>query len=166
MESVRLENSKRKYFLLLLVATAFVVLGVFIIWHAKPGDAWIGWLNIGFFGLGILLFAWQLFDRRPRITIDANGVFDRTLGVGIIPWNEITGAYLASIHDNAFICLELSDPEFWLSKLSRAKRLVVRANKALGFAELNLNLSGVNADADEVLQLVLRMSAQHGGKRM
>ena len=130
--------------------------GIFILKHGNTSDAWIGWMSIVFFGAGIPLFAWQLIDSRPRLVIDNQGILDRTLGVGVIPWPEITGAYLKSIQGNSFICLEVRDPERWLGQLSPVKRAMVSANEALGFTVLNLNLSAVAAEPSQILELILK----------
>lgn len=163
MTTLIIRSSRRKYVLLLIGVVGFVVLGMFIVGHPRPNrpsDVWLGWAMIIFFGSGIPIFIWQLLDNRPRLVIDERGVRDRTLGVGVIPWSEITGAYVQSIHGNDFICLELRTPELWVRKLSRMKRAMVSANRALGFTPLFLNLSGVNARTDEVLELIRKRCAQ------
>ncbi|GBG02800.1 hypothetical protein AZSI13_21270 [Azospira sp. I13] len=159
MPPITLHASRLKYALLLLATLGFVAGGVFILLHGKPGDAWVGWMSILFFGAGILLFGWQLVDARPRLVIDEHGILDRTLGVGVIPWSEITGASLGSVQGTPFICLELRHPERWLEKLSPIKRALVSANQALGFSALNLNLSAVAADPAEVLELIQKTIA-------
>jgi len=110
-----------------------------------------------------VFFAWQLFDNRPRLTIDDLGIDDRTLSVGKIPWPEITDAYRRSIGGNEFICLEVRNPEMWLHKLSSTKRAMVKANRALGFTELSINLSGLAVDAAQVHELILKRVAQRSG---
>ncbi|GGA37572.1 hypothetical protein GCM10010981_28410 [Dyella nitratireducens] len=120
-------------------------------------------MSILFFGAGIPLFLWQLLDARPRLVIDDQGVFDRTLGVGVIPWSEITGAYVRSVNSADFICLELRDPTPWLQRLSPIKRAMVSANEAMGFTALNLNLSGVAADVQQVHELIVKMAASRQG---
>jgi hypothetical protein len=154
-----IKSSRLKYALLLIVAFGFVVVGLLILTRAKASDAWIGWINIVFFGACIPIFAWQLVDSRPRLVIDDQGILDRTLGVGVIPWSEITGAYLRSIHGNNFICLEVRNPERWLEHLSPVKRAMASANKALGFTPLNLNLSAVATDPSQILELILKTIA-------
>ena len=159
MTPIILKSSRLKYVALLIVACGFVAGGVFILLTGKVGAAWIGWMNIAVFGACIPVFVWQIIDSRPRLTIDAKGILDRTLGVGLIPWSEITGAYLRSVQGNYFVCLELRNPEPWLGRLSPIKRALTSANKALGFTALNLNLIGVAVDPVQVLELILKTVA-------
>ena len=159
MTPIVIKASRLKCVLLLVTAIGFVLAGAFIVAHNAGMDAWAGWICILFFGAGIPMFLWQLVDARPRLIIDDRGVFDRMLGVGVIPWSEITGAYVCSIKSADFICLELRDPAPWLQRLSPIKRAMVPANEAMGFTALNLNLTGVSADVRQVHELIVKMAA-------
>src|SRR5206468_1849905 len=95
---------------------------------------------------------------RPRLVIDDFGIYDRTLKIGRIPWAEITGAQVRSVHGNDFVCLAVRDPKIFLHQLSLAQKALVKVNRALGFSELNINLSGVKADTAQIYDLILKMS--------
>lgn len=160
METLVISNSRWRYVLFLFVSVGFVATGVFLVKTADTTfETWAGWPAIIFFGAAIPLFVWQIIDRRPRLTIDDLGINDRTMGVGLIPWSEITDAYVRSIGGNNFICLVVRDPEMWVAKFSAAKRAMIKTNKALGFTELNVNLSGTGAQPQEVHELILKLSA-------
>jgi hypothetical protein len=160
MDTLVITNSRWRYQLLLLVSLCFVGSGVFILRGAKTtAESWTGWIDVLFFGACAAVFVWQLFERRPRLKIDEHGINDRTLGVGLIPWSEITDAYVKSIQSNDFICLTVRDPNRWIGKLSPVGRAMLKANQALGFTELNINLSGTNARTREILELILKLSA-------
>ncbi len=161
MTYIEIKTSRIKYVLLLMITIGFVAGGIFILMNNGP--AWVGWMSIIFFGSGIPLFIWQIADSRPRLIIDDEGVNDRTLGVGKILWKDIGGAYLKSIQNNDFICLQLKNTEKYLGKLSPIKQATASANAKLGFTPLSLNLSGVSANADQVLELVLKMSETSNG---
>jgi hypothetical protein len=122
---------------------------------ATGNQPFVGWLTAGFFGPGTLLLFWQIIDQRPRLVIDSDGVIDRTLGIGRIVWADVEWAYLGSVHGNDFICLVLRDPSVYLQRVSWLRRNLMNANTALGFSELNLNLSGIAVNSEEVLRLVM-----------
>ncbi len=109
-----------------------------------------------FFGLGAAVLLCQTIDLRPRLLFDQDGVLDRTLGVGRILWSDINGAYVLSVHGNDFVCLQVNDPSVYLAKLSPIRRKLVKANLALGFTELNLNLAGLKVDTEEVFRIILQ----------
>lgn len=167
---LRIDGSRSRYALLLAAALAFVVVAVLILLRGTrlaaslPGtsfETFVGWAGVAFFGACALVFARQLFDPRPRIVIDNAGVLDRTLGVGVIPWDEICDAQLRHIGGQPFISLELRDEEPWLARLRPMHRRLAAANRALGFGSLNLNLSATRADPAHVLHLVRRRAAAH-----
>lgn len=156
MTPITIHSSRLKYAALLALALVFVLGGVLMVARGKPDDHWVGWLGIAFFGAGIPIFLRQIVDSRPRLVLDEQGIFDRTLGVGVIPWTEITGATLRAVHFNHFICLEVRDPQRWTSQRSFLKRLFALGNRAMGYSELNINLSAIAADPKKVYELVLK----------
>ncbi|WP_116812342.1 STM3941 family protein [Steroidobacter cummioxidans] len=154
-------SSRLKYILLLIASAGFVAGGVFLVVFENGARDWVGWMSIVFFGAGIPLFARQLFDSKPRVVLDEAGVFDRTLGVGTIPWSDIESCYVKSIHGNNFVCLVLRHPERWVSKLSGTQQTLVKVNEKLGFQPLNINLSGTAVDAALVQDVVLKKSGEY-----
>jgi hypothetical protein len=166
---LRIDGSRSRYALLLAAALAFVVVAALILSPGTrpaaslgtPLETFVGWAGIAFFGACALVLARQLSDPRPRIVIDDAGVFDRTLGVGVIPWDEIGDAQLRYIGGHPFISLQLRNEEAWLVKLRPMHRRLAAANRALGFGALNLNLSATRADPAQVLHLVRRCAAVH-----
>jgi hypothetical protein len=125
------------------------------------GDRWIGWMSIIFFGSGIPLFIKKISESKPRLIINDQGIFDRTLGIGTIPWGEVAGAFVKSIQGNDFICLELRNPQIWSQQLSSIRKAAASANKALGFTEFSLNLSGAAADTTAIHELIIKKVAEH-----
>lgn len=151
------KNSIGKYLLYGLIALIFVAGGIFILSVGKDLKATIiGWSCIIFFGFALLIFLRQIFDTRPRIIIDQTGIFDRTLDIGIIEWQDIENAYLNSILGNDFISLVLRDTEKYLQRISKPKAKLAKYNRTLGFETINLNLSGVNIKSSEVFALVIK----------
>lgn len=155
--------SRWRNVVLLLGSLAFVAGGIFILAmpiskrESRTRQRLVGWSSIIFFGGCALVGAWQIIDSRPRlIIINDEGILDRTLGVGPIPWSDIRGACLRSISGNDFICLDLQDSERYLQKTNAVKRALASANIALGFTPISLNLSGVAADSNDILELILK----------
>lgn len=163
-------SSRWRYLVLLLASLGFVAGGVFILAMPAPkrglhaNKSLAGWSSIIFFGGCALVAAWELVDSRPRLIIDDEGIYDRTLGVGRIPWSDIRNAYLRSIHENDFICLELRDSDDYLQRTNAVKRALASANAALGFTPISLNLSGVAADSNDILELILKKLHELNGE--
>jgi len=139
-----------------MIAGVFILIMEYSGRHRSSRGTMAGWSGIIFFGGCALVAVWQLIDSRPRLIIDEVGIFDRTLGVGVIPWAEIQGAYLRSVSGNDFICLHLRDSDRYLQRTNAVKRALAGANAALGFTPISLNLSGVAADSNDILELILK----------
>ena len=150
-------NSRRRYALLTLGGLAFVTMGIWMI--VTKGNWSLGLVTIFFFGTGVAVGIRQFFDARPRLQITDEGILDRTLGVGLIPWNDITGAYVHSVNQEYFICLYVHDEQAYLSRLSPLKRKLAGANETLGFTALSLNLSGVDLNPEQLLEYIMKQSA-------
>ena len=151
-----IKSSRLLYIILLICTLGFVVGGIFLI--IKGEAVLIGWASIIFFGGGIPLFLWQLMDSRPRLIIDDEGVYDRTLKIGKISWEDVEGGYVKNISGSNFICLELKNEEKYLSQLNSIGKAAVSANVKLGFTPISLNLSGISEDPYEILNLILKLS--------
>ncbi len=155
--------SRWKYGWFLLLALGFVALGIALLYLNKA--TWAAWLTIVFFGGGALIFLRQLTDRRPRLIIDPQGVFDRTLGIGWIVWSDILDLQLFSIQGQPFIGLKLINESDYLARLSPLKRKLIAGNQKFGFPTLSLNLSGLLVKPEQIYEFVARMAAAHQGNR-
>ena len=102
----------------------------------------------------------QLLNRRPRITIDENGIVDRTLRYGLIEWKDIEGAYLLRKPvfglAAAFICLQLRDTKKYTDRLPPWVRRRVARNTRAGATPVSLNLIGLDAEPEEILSAIDR----------
>lgn len=166
MEEFKLYASSWRVFGLLLLCSIFVFLGIFILFHSdNEEDQWIGWLNILFFGLGVIIFFLQLFDRKPWIIINQTGIWGRNTHKEFINWEIIQDAYLTKVHSQKFICL-IIDESFEPSK-NKGKwyKKAVKLNKSLGFQELNINIGQVKIDEKKLLQFIKKMSQIENGER-
>lgn len=157
MQEIKLYNSIGKNLLYLLACSIFVAIGI---WMVSSSDETfefvIGIVGILFFGIGFVVIPFRLFDRRPRIIINDEGIFDRTLDVGTIEWRDIKDAYLQSVHGTEFISLDLRAENKYLQRISKTKAKIASYNKFFGFENINLNLGGVNRPGKEVLEIIKR----------
>lgn len=151
------KNSILKNVFYSLLALIFVACGIMVLYVRQDlFSVIIGWSCISFFGLGTLVFLKRLFDNRPRIVIDQYGIFDRTLGVGIIEWQDIERIYTNSIMGSDFISLVLSDNDKYLRRTNKPLAKLFKFNKILGFETINLNLSGINTNSKEVFDSLVK----------
>lgn len=161
MERTEIKSSPVKLFLLSLLAAAFVALGVFLVFVVAndTDDDWlrvmvVGWASIIFFGFGLIVFLVRLFDRRPRIILDDEGIEDKSLDVGKIIWSDIEAAYPNGVLSSKFISLKVRDADKYLRRTSESKQKLAAYNESLGFETLNLNLVGLQISQKDLLALI------------
>lgn len=150
------EASRTTYSLHLVCALAFVAIGA---WTIGAGAAWVGGLAVLFFGGCAAVFLRQMVRGGPRLTIDGEGLHDRTLGVGVIRWEDVVDARPAEMAGQSFIALTLRDPDAYLARLGVVRRVLARANRSVGFPSLSLNLSGLRAADAEAIATYVRAEA-------
>jgi hypothetical protein len=122
----------------------------------RPGTHFWGWASILFFGLGIPLALRELLRTGPRLIISDAGIEDRTNQLGLIPWAEIASIEVRAIGGQTILALSMHNPESWVSRLPARLRWGLRANRALGFSEINIAISGLTVKPAIVAEHVQR----------
>ncbi len=149
-------NSNLKYGMFLLFSMALLAIGVFTVLDGKK--VLFGWPCIGISLPMIFIFLWAIFDSRPRLILDEDGVIERDLGVGKIFWKDIKGLSVRTAYKNDFVCLYMDEDsnQRYLSNVSSIKRKLLTANVALGWPPLILKLSGIKGSTEEIFQAIVQ----------
>jgi hypothetical protein len=103
-------------------------------------------------------------DGQAPITIDDRGILDRRLRYGLIEWNDIEGAYLRRYTPTGWrtgsgsilLCLQLRDPKKYTDRLPPITRRLVGLNALFGETSVFLNLTGTDAEPEEIVDLIER----------
>jgi hypothetical protein len=156
MAEITLYKSPAKAARIFLLTLPFVLGGFFLIANGKPAsdDKLWGWVCVCFFGLGIPVGLMQLFDRRPQVILNNEGIWDRAAKAGIINWNAIQGAHIITIQRQRFICLELDDA---VAVSLKANKLLAELNKMAGGESVNILVSSLKVDGDKLFTLINSM---------
>ena len=144
-------NAKTNYLGALFIAFLLLASGIYM--YSLGGDR--GWA-IFFIGLGLAMplpIIKALLDKSPRLQLDAHGITDKQLKIGTIAWSDVNAFELKQVHKSTFITLEMDElaNAKYTAHFSPMKRKVIATNKSLGLTLLNLNLNGLNAKPDVVL---------------
>ena len=167
MKEIIIKLSKKKLILLLLAGVGFTTISILFILYPERFLSFIFFSerlirNIGYIGglffgiLSILLFI-KLFDKKPGLIIDKEGVTDNTnsSSVGLIRWSEITGITTKKIASTQFILLQVKNPEEYISKAGRLKKLSLRQNLNSYGTPITLTSVGLNCTFSELERLIL-----------
>ena len=119
-------------------------------------DSYImGWVGTCFFGLGIPIGLFNIFDKRPQIIINENGLWARKSKQDEIKWEQITEAYTSHIYNQQFISI-IPNETFTVKtkQYTWAKKL----SQALGVQQFNITLGQFDIDEDKLCELINSLS--------
>jgi hypothetical protein len=164
-ESITLYSDRRRVLLLLLATLALVIAASFLTRENQLATVVIiGYIGAIFFISASIVLLRMFLDRRPRLILDSNGLFDRTMKTPRIPWNTILSMELRTIRGSSFICLELTDEDQRLEALPPLKRLTALANRSIGVGVFNVNPSALPLTAEEIFTIIAAHVRRYGRK--
>ncbi len=160
MNEIKLYKSPWKAIKVLVICIPFVVIGISMITSSDSDstDRFMGWFGTIFFGLGIPIGLFHLFDKRPQIIINELGIFDRMTLNETINWEFINDVYLAVIPSQKIICLVVNKKYDVSKKMSRWYGNAGKLNKASGLQEVNIVLGQIKIDEERLMEFILAMS--------
>ena len=147
--------------LLVLGAAGFVAAGIFLLGVDDPRRPMMhfwSWVAIVFFGAAALVGIRQFFRTEPVVEIDARGLLWRRWSDERIPWSAFDRAEIGEIRRQRFLSLWLRDPERYRST-SLTGRLA-GANKALGFGDISINVTGTDQKFDALAGAINRYAPE------
>lgn len=156
---------------LFVLSLLFVLVGVFlmVIGQSEEEKSFmliaIGVLSILLFGLCMLYFLMRLFKPRPALVIDREGLTDHSSYVngGRIRWEEIEDIVLYSYMNQHMICIQLKDPEAYVSSQTGLKRWLIRMNKNMASADVSIMKQSVSENLEKVYLILLKHWKQSHG---
>lgn len=89
MKNLVLRKSVFKALKLVLLSSLLLAVGVYLIASGQPSKQVIGWVNAVLFGFTLLAGLAQLFDRRPQLVADENGLYERMSLTEPIEWSAV-----------------------------------------------------------------------------
>ena len=147
---------------------AFLVVAPILI--ATPGHVAVALCLIGmalvdptFFGGGGAPFVPMLFDRRPGLVFDREGLTDRTtgLGVGFVSWAEVTGGLVIRGRSSRSLMVAVSDPRKYWKQGRCDLRLLSGANMLIFGTPICLSSGSLSIGFDEMVAVFNRFHAHY-----
>ena len=140
MEPVRIRSDRRGMLGLFLGSLAFVAASAWSVGTGDPAHVVVGVVGILFFGFGVVMSGTQLVFNPVVLQIDEEGYVDRSslATPGRVFWSEVGVVSIGSVGSQRFLEITASDPEALLRRAGRLHRLVMRANRAAGFAMVTI----------------------------
>ena len=158
-------TSKAKVLGLLGLTCVMVALCWFVTRLPDPVGRVVGWIGVGFFGLGFVAMPIAFFRRGPQVIIDDRGIEDRRMNIGPILWEDIQALSIVSVSSAKMLSIELADPEKYLSRLPRRSRWLVPVNRAFDLPALTIGFSDLTPGLKEVWAHLEARGLWSGGNR-
>ena len=123
--------------------------------------------TVSFFGLCGIFCCIKIFDKKPGLVIDKEGVVDNSsaVSVGRIRWEEVTGLRVSRTARRRFITIDVVHPEIYTSRGGLMQRLLNAANARMFGSPINITPNVLAANADEVLRLLTKAWERYKANR-
>ncbi len=166
-QRIEISLSKKKIFLMLIGALAFVAIGLWFVispptisnsyWGNPTKISIAGYASIVFFGLCALVLIKKLPDNKPGLIIDQTGLTDNSSGVsaGQILWSDIEVISVIEIQRQKLIMLQVTNPQEYIDKQTSAfKRKMMQLNYKMYGTPLSITSNGLKISFEELLSIL------------
>lgn len=173
MTPVTIPLNKGRLFLFLLLSLGFVTGGIWL-WNLADGYSgfkhWKALLGavlcIPFFGLGVVVFAYKLFDTRPGLILNDEGV--HRLGLfgfqPVIPWAHITHCSIIKVKRTSILLIHVDNVEEVLERLPPLARWSQRVAVGQYGTPHSLASSNLKISIEDLKDLIEKGAAAYRDK--
>jgi hypothetical protein len=125
----------------------------------------VGLVAIIFFGLGGIIGARKLFDRRPGLQFTEAGIVDNASGVaaGFVLWSDITGTMIYTIKRSRFLVVKVMGPEKYIAIGGVLRRSLNRMTFKTFGSPIALSSNALAISFDELVRLFDFYLSKYGG---
>ena len=116
-----------------------------------------------FFGLALTYGIKKLFDKKPGLIIDENGITDNSnaSSIGLIKWSDITEVKTEQVMSTRFFLVYVKNPDEYIKKpKSRIKRKLLQANMNKYGTPLSITSNTLSWDFDRLEKLIMKSIAE------
>jgi hypothetical protein len=149
--------SKSKLFGLLLLSGGFVAIGL---WLIAAQEIWfLGLLSLAFFGVAGIFMLLKLFDLKPGLILNEQGLIDNAGGLSsgqMLYWTEIEDIWVTQVSSQQFITLGLKEPLAYIEKEPNSwKRRLMKMNHRLYGSPVQISTSSLKIDFHRLYPLIV-----------
>lgn len=170
--SVEIPLSKTKLIKLLFFSVAFLFAGLWMLIKdpqvSNPVFNNVITKSVASYGsiimgaLGIYFASRKLFDKKPGLVLNEQGIYDNTSAFkfGLIPWSDISAIYESSMQASIaskqhFVTIGLTDPDKYILRESNfLKKRLLQINARSYGSPIHISTNGLKTNHQELLQLI------------
>lgn len=170
MNPVTILQSKSKLFSYFLLSLAFVAGGIWVWGVADDYTGFKHWkaligavICVPFFGLGVVVFGFKLFDTRPGLILNDQGI--HRLGVfgfqPVIRWEHITHCSVTQVKRTTILLIHVDNAEEVLTHLSPIARWSQRLALDQFGTPFSVSSNNLRINIEELKELIENGVAAH-----
>jgi hypothetical protein len=159
--------SKTKIGLTIAGSIIFVALGAYFILHPetfasgrhplrKDIAPFVGVACVLFFGATGIYGLIRLFDKRPGLVIDEDGITDRSSGaaVGRVLWKDIESISVMKVHRTRFLRIMVNNPKQYTKDKRGLRKFTINSNLRMYGTPVSINAVTLQCKFEELERLV------------
>lgn len=119
---------------------------------------------IAAFGLLGFFLTKKIFDRKPGLVFNAEGLVDNAgaNAPGLIPWDEIEGYHILEISGQKMLIVMVTDPQKYIARGNALKRKLNAANFNMAGSPISITTRTLRADLNQLIFLFNRYHTKYG----
>ncbi len=161
--------SKTKIVLLTLGSLVFVAGGAWMWTFGGPEITMdtlfykiISLAAVLFFGMTGIYGLTKLFDNKPGLVINQQGLIDNSSAVSgkLIKWSDIEGLEISQIQSTKFILIFVHNPQHYIDQASYVGRFWMKMNHKTYGTPLSISSNSLKCNFDELVVLIEKHLAE------
>lgn len=162
-ERIEIKLSKRKSILTFLGSVALVLTSICLVNFADNQERYdptlvtaAGYVGLTFFGFAGLYIFYKLFDSKPGLIIDKDGIYDNSSAAAghLIEWEIITGLRVGQVMSTKFMLIDIENPEEFMERASGIKKKLMWGTYKMYGTPTSISSSVLSCDFDELFQII------------
>lgn len=166
MQKIEIPTSRTKLILILIGSILFTVGGIYLtknpeefisLRYRNPDVIRIvGIVAVCFFGLVGVYIVPKLFDKKPGLILDHNGLTDNSsaMSVGLILWKDIISIRTIKVQSTKFLIIKVKNPKKYLSGSNKFKSFLLKANMKMYGTPVSISSNGLKYNFNKLEELV------------
>lgn len=115
-----------------------------------------GYVGLTFFGFAGLYIFYKLFDSKPGLIIDKDGIYDNSSAAAghLIKWEIITGLRVGQVMSTKFMLIDIENHEEFMERASGIKKKLMWGTYKMYCAPTSISSAALSCDFDELFQII------------
>jgi hypothetical protein len=162
-ERIEIKLSKVKGILGFLGSCAFVATSFWLLSIADKQDRFnpilvtsTAYAGLVFFGLAGLYIFYKLFDTKPGLIIDDEGIYDNSSAAAghMIRWERIKGLRIEQVASTKFILIDIEEPEQFMDGVTGMRKKLMWSTYKMYGTPVSIASAALRFSFDELFTLL------------